>query len=427
MTGVFAAELRKLAAQLPARVLALACVLGPFAFGAVLQLQSGVPGDALFGAWVHSSGFAVSLVVLGFAGSWGFPVIASVVAGDLFASEDRYGTWKTLLTRSRTRRDVFAGKVLAAAAVAIGMLLLVAVSSLVAGLAFTGGQSVIGLSGTEIEGGTLWLVVPLSWLVSMLPLLGFLSLAVLFSIATRNGIIGVLGPILVALVMQLLALFGSGVWVHLLLLGSAFDDWHGLLTAPRFYSQLEVSSAVSVGWIVVCLGASWVIVRRRDFAGPPVARVAGWFVPARAAIVSAVLLAVAAAGTSWGAARITPARVHAAIEPTFDSLTTIQQIMLGRHVPPGSKLDQFSYCKRRGTQKVGPGDDWYCTFDVLIPELGAIPYADTPITYDLSIKANGCYKAESPPLLVGPQTFKDAQGKIVVNPLFTIYGCFDPV
>jgi len=63
---------------------------------------------------VHSSGFAVSLVVMGFAGQWGFPLIAGLVAGDQFASEDRHNTWKTILTRSRTRGELFAGKFLAA-------------------------------------------------------------------------------------------------------------------------------------------------------------------------------------------------------------------------------------------------------------------------------------------------------------------------
>ena len=106
-------ELQKLLAQLTTRLLALLALLGPFAFAALLKVQSGTPSDALFGAWVHTSGFAVSLVILGFAGSWGFPIIAGVLAGDLFSSEDRYGTWKTILTRSCTREEVFAGKVLA--------------------------------------------------------------------------------------------------------------------------------------------------------------------------------------------------------------------------------------------------------------------------------------------------------------------------
>jgi ABC-2 type transport system permease protein len=107
-------ELSKLMSQLPTRILVLICALAPLAFAAVLKVQSGTPSDALFGFWVHSSGFAVSLVILGFAGSWGLPIIAGVLAGDLFSSEDRHGTWKTILTRSCTREDVFAGKLLAA-------------------------------------------------------------------------------------------------------------------------------------------------------------------------------------------------------------------------------------------------------------------------------------------------------------------------
>ena len=46
-------------------------------------------------------------------------------------------------------------------------------------------------------------------------MLAFTSLAVLFSVATRNGIVGVVGPALVDLVMQLLLLVGPGVWLHM--------------------------------------------------------------------------------------------------------------------------------------------------------------------------------------------------------------------
>ena len=43
-----------------------------------------------------------------------------------------------------------------------------------------------------------------AWLTCVLPLLAYTSLAILFSVATRNGILGVLCPLLVALVTQLL-------------------------------------------------------------------------------------------------------------------------------------------------------------------------------------------------------------------------------
>ena len=100
--------------QLLPRLAAVACLLGPLAFTVFINTQSSVPADSLFGRWVHSSGFAVPLVVLGFAGDRRVPALASVVAGDIFASEDGHATWKTVLTRSCSRGDVFWGKCLAA-------------------------------------------------------------------------------------------------------------------------------------------------------------------------------------------------------------------------------------------------------------------------------------------------------------------------
>ena len=132
--AAYRTELLKLGSQLAVRLLVLVCAIGPFAFSALLKVQSGTPADALFGAYVHASGFAVSLVVMGFAGSWGFPLIAGLVAGDQFASEDRHNTWKTILTRSCSLGELFTGKLLAAATVAVAMLILTMLSSLVAGL-----------------------------------------------------------------------------------------------------------------------------------------------------------------------------------------------------------------------------------------------------------------------------------------------------
>jgi ABC-2 type transport system permease protein len=425
MKHVFVTERRKLAAQLATRLLALVALVGPFLFAVILKLQNGVPADTLFGVWVHSSGFAIALVVLGFAGSWGFPVIAGVLAGDMFSSEDRYGTWKTILTRSAGRRDVFAGKALAAGAFAAALLALATVSSLLAGLIFTGGESLVGLSGTLLSPGTCVLVVIVAWLVSVLPLLAFTSIGVLFSVATRNGIMGVLGPVLVALAMQLLALVGKGSVVHTLLVGSAFDDWHGLLSGHRFYGPLIEGSIVSVAWIAACLGGAWSILRRRDFAGTPVPRRPGWMTAIRSVAAAAALIAVLGAAGNWGPVAITQQRVQRSFTPTFNSLTLLQQRLLGRHVPPGAKLNILPSCRRRAGASQGPGDDWVCTLDVLIPQPGANPFNPTVVSYDMSIKSNGCYKAEAPPAFVGQQLMRAPGGHEIVNPLFTIYGCFD--
>lgn len=421
---VFRVERRKLTAQVSTRLVALVCVLGPLVFAALLRIQSGSPADTLFGVWVHTSGFAVSLVVLGFAGSWGFPVLSGVLAGDLFASEDRYGTWKTVLTRSCTRKELFAGKVLAAFSFTLGIVALSAVASLVAGFVFIGAQSMVGLSGTVLSPGKCLLLVAVSWLQCALPALAFTSIAVLFSVATRNGIIGVIGPALVALVMQLLALVGTGTWAHMLLVASAFGGWHALFVAHPFFGQLAIACIVSVVWMIGCLALSWRILSRRDFAGVSVSRRPGWVIPARVAAASTALIVLLALATNWGPAGITSARLRASLTPAFNDLTILQQREAGRSVPAGAKLDVLPSCSRRASTPAGPGD-WICTLDVFIPQPGAVPFQQTPVNYDVSVSSDGCYKAESPPSFIGAQTMRDARGQMVVNPLFTIYGCLN--
>ena len=44
---------------------------------------------------------------------WAFPLLTALVAGDIVASESQNGTLKTILTRSRNRGEIYAGKVLA--------------------------------------------------------------------------------------------------------------------------------------------------------------------------------------------------------------------------------------------------------------------------------------------------------------------------
>lgn len=424
--SVYRAERRKLSSQLAIRLLALVCVLGPFLFVAILKVQSGSPADTLYGGWVHSSGFAVSLVVLAFTGAWGFPLMGGIVAGDLFSSEDRYGTWKMVLTRSCTRGELFVGKLLAAVVFTLALVLLAAVSSLLAGVLLVGDQSLVSLSGTLLSPAKLFALVLISWLLCLLPTLAFTSLAVLFSIATRNGIMGVIGPGLVALATQLLLLVGSGIWAHMLLVGSAFFAWHPLLSAHPYYGPLLVGVIVSLLWSTVCLAVSWVILRRRDFGGTPLGSRQGWATPALVALVFVGAIALVSIACNWGPVGVTAARLQASITPTFNNLTLLQQRELGREVPAGAKLSVIPYCSRRGSTPNGPGD-WVCTMTVLVPQPGAVPFQQTPVTYDVSVNSDGCYKAQSPPAFIGNQLMRDAQGSDVVNPLYTVYGCLNTI
>ncbi len=422
--SVYRVEARKLAAQLGTRALALVCLLGPFVFVGVLKLQSGSPADTLYGVWAHSSGFAVSIVILAFASAWGFPLMAGIVAGDLFSSEDRYGTWKTVLTRSRVRGEVFAGKVLAAFSFVIAMVALTAAASLIAGALIVGAHPLVNLSGTVFSPSHVLGLVIVAWLWCLIPALAFTALAVLLSVATRNGIMGVLGPGLATLVMQLLLLVGTGYIAHILLLGAAFNAWPPLLSAHPFFGPLLAGLAVSLVWGAACLAIAWEILRRRDFAGTPVARRPGWASAMRAMVALTVVVAVFAVAGNWGPVGVTARRLQDTLTPAFNALTILQQRELGREVAAGAHLEVLPACAHRGSTNHGPGD-WVCTLNVMIPQQGALPFNPTPVSYDVSVSPDGCYKAQSPPAFIGQQLMRDARGHNVVNPLYTIYGCLD--
>ncbi len=265
--AVVGAEAAKLRAQFKSRAVLGVCLAGPFAFVAALRLQPALPEDTLFGRSVTESGFAAPLVVLGFAALWVFPALTSVVGGDLFSSEDRYGTWTTVLTRSRSRAEVFAGKVVVALGFSSLAVCALALSSLAAGLLGIGYQPLVDLSGTLRAPMRALGDVVLAWTSILPPVFGFCALSVLLSVATRSSAAGVGLPVVVGLAMQLFATLDSPDLVRRLLLTSAFEAWHGLLVERPFYRPLTYSVVVSAAYIAVCLVAAYRILRSRDIGG----------------------------------------------------------------------------------------------------------------------------------------------------------------
>ena len=263
---VLRAELVKLAAQVRVRALLLVCLLGPVAVAFVLGQQSGLPKDTLFGRHVHESGYALPLVILGFAGLWGFPLLTSLIAGDIFSSEDAHHTWPSLLTRSRTRGQLFTGKVLASVLIAVTLLLVAATTSILAGVALSGSTPLVSLSGEELSPGRAATLVAVSWLTALPPLLGFTALACMLSILSRNSVVGVGGPVVLGLLMQLVTLLGSLGDAANAMLTTPFAAWHGLVREEPFYGPLWQGALVSLVWSVVCLAVARHVLLKRDVA-----------------------------------------------------------------------------------------------------------------------------------------------------------------
>jgi ABC-2 type transport system permease protein len=260
-------ELRKLAGQKRVRYALLACLAAPFVVTLVLHGQQKPPKDTLYGRHIKDSGYAVALFTLTFVTQWVLPFLTAIVAGDIFAGEDHLGTWKTVLTRSASRGQIFAAKCIAACLFALSVLAVLAASTIGAGVLIIGHQDLVGLTGQLIPSSTALPLVVAAWASVLAPLLAFTAIAVLVSVASRNPAIGMVAPIVIGLVTQLLGWLGGIDGPRRLLPTNPFDAWHGLFTQHRYYDLLTQGLLVSLAWIVVCGGAAYLVFRRRDITG----------------------------------------------------------------------------------------------------------------------------------------------------------------
>lgn len=259
-------ELLRLSGQLRVRVVLAFAVVGPWLFAAGLALQNQVPRDTLFGIWVHSSGWALPLVALTFTATWLFPLLVATVASGAFAGDDEAGVWPVLLTRSRTRAELFSGKVLACLTAVTVVVIVVAVSSIAAGLALSGSADLVGLSGNLLPSARAGALVAASWASVLPPVLALAAVALLFSALTRSSVAAVLLPVGLGILLQVDSLIGGGAPFRHLLVTTPLAAWHGLLAQPMFLHPLLRGYIASLVWFVVALAIAAAAFARREFA-----------------------------------------------------------------------------------------------------------------------------------------------------------------
>lgn len=260
-------ELVRLAGHIRVRVVAAFALLGPWLFVAGLALQSQVPRDTLFGIWVHSTGWSVPLVMLTFTATWLFPLLVATIASGAFAGDEEAGVWPVLLTRSRGRGELFAGKALACLVTVAVMVVLLAASSCAAGLALSGNASLVGLSGNLLPAGRAAALVAAGWASILPPVLALTAIALLFSAATRSSIAAVLITVGFGILLQIDSFISGGDALRHLLVTTPLSAWHGLLAQPIFLHPLLRGYLVSLVWFVVALAIASLAFARREFTG----------------------------------------------------------------------------------------------------------------------------------------------------------------
>jgi ABC-2 type transport system permease protein len=264
---VYAWELRKLRAQKRTYLGLGAATIVPLIFVVALLTGGGGPDDVPFGRYVRETGLAIPLVGLIFSSIWLFPLITSLVAGDIVASEDNHGTLKTILTRSTERWQIFAAKLLAALSYALVALALFVGVGLVVGGLLWGFDPLTTLSGTKVSAGRGMALLGAASLAYFIPMIAVAAIAILLSTVTHNSAAAVVGTLIFSFVLQLLAVIKALDWLQPYLLSTQFDAWQGLLREPADWAPIVRAAWVSALYAIPALAWAFVAFLRRDVAG----------------------------------------------------------------------------------------------------------------------------------------------------------------
>lgn len=392
---VYRFEMTKLLSQWRIRVLVAACLIAPALFVAGVSQQSSLPVDTLFGRWMHDTGWAGALVTLGFSGTWALPLLTSIVAGDIFTSEDRLGTWRHLLVVVRSPRRIFAAKALSSLTVLLAMVVGLAVSSSAAGILVVGNNPLIGLDGHTLTAGQAAGHVALAWVCVLAPTLALAGLGLLGSVLFGRSPMGLLLPAAVAFAMQLAQLLPLPVAVRLALPGSAYVSWNGLFTNPVQVGTLLTGVVVSLVWALVATAIAYAVFACRDFSGTGHDTAGRRAITVGLAPIAALLVVgtlAVAPFSSISESGITQAKVNRSVSTAFAHLYRLQTTQL--HNPPvtEAQLKASASCNRGGgtITAEGAGNDWRCVVSWHLPGSTAVGQA----IYQLDLKPDGRFMAD---------------------------------
>jgi ABC-2 type transport system permease protein len=393
-------ELIKLLAQWPIPLALLACWLAPALLVAAISQQSSLPADTVFGRWMSQTGWAGPLVVLTFACSWILPLLTSLVAGDIFAREDRLGTWRHLLVAVRSPWRIFAAKALASLTIIVLLVAGLAASGIVGGLAAVGNRPLVGLDGHLLAPGQAASAVLLAWASALAPTLAFAAVGLLGSVALGRSPMGLVIPALLALLLQIAQLLPLPVVVRVALPSYAFIAWRGLFTNPVQTGPLLAGVAVSLALALAASVLAYLLFIRRDFTDVAYDGT-GRRALVRAVLPLAALLAITvgliASVTSASGSGIDKAKLDRSLATAFAHLYRMQTAELHRPGVTEGQLRTTATCEKGGglVADVGAGNDWRCVVTWRLPGATAIGSA----IYQLDVNPDGRYVADGD----GPQ------------------------
>jgi ABC-2 type transport system permease protein len=265
--AVYRVELRKLVAQTRVRAVLGILPIAPWVYIGLILHQDRLPLETLYGRYLKDTGYATPLAMLVYASQWLLPLIAALMAGDIFSSEDQGGTLKTILTRSVDRTAVFWGKFAAALTLTTAAVMTVAASATLAGVVTVGNDPIVDVGGTLRSSSAALGLVAVSWATVLPATLGFAAIAMMVSILTRSSVLGVIVPVVLGLSMQLYTFLNAWDTVRHVLLGFTMSAWRGVLDSPSYAAPVVRGVIVAAVYLALATAVGFVAFRRRDVAG----------------------------------------------------------------------------------------------------------------------------------------------------------------
>jgi ABC-2 type transport system permease protein len=428
VTRVFRFELVKLLSQWRLRLLILASWVVPGVLVSESSGQSSLPSDTVFGRWMHATGWAGSLVVLGFVGTYALPLLTSLVAGDVFSVEDRLGTWRHLLVAIRSPRRIFAAKALASLSIIVLMMAGLACSS-AAGVLVVGNRPLVGLDGHLLASGDAAGKVLLAWLSALAPTLALAAIGLLGSVTLGRSPMGLLLPALAGLAMDGAQILPLPVAVRVALPSFGFIAWRGLFTSPAQLGPLLLGIVVSLVWAVVATGLAYHLFLRRDFTNVTndalvrrTLTIAVLPLAALFALTAAVLAFSTPVTTGSG---IDQGKLQRSMATAFGHLYVMQAQQLHRPRVTEAQLRVGASCDKNGglVEPSGAGNGWRCVVTWHVP--GVVNAVGQAI-YQLAVTPDGRFIADGDgPVQVNGYFLVRTSTGVASNPLWQFDGIVD--
>lgn len=211
-----------------------------------------------------SNGFFVALAALTVELTLFLPLAVAVLAGDAIAGEANLGTLRYLLTVPVSRARLLAVKYVALVIGALGGVLVVAVTGVVAGGLAFGLGPMTTLSGIQIGMGAASLRLLLAVLYVTAGLAALAAIGLFISTLTEQPIVAMVATTAVATLMWIMDSIPQLDFLHPWLLVHHWTAFGDLFREPIFTEQLASGLWLALGYTVLFLAGAWASFARRD-------------------------------------------------------------------------------------------------------------------------------------------------------------------